>query len=178
MAYRKDLSMTGKFIGAILIVLSCGGLGFKIAAAHRREEHALRQLIGALDYMECELQYRLTPLSALCRQASQECEGALRKIFLQFAIELDAQISPDAERCMLAALNGRKDVPSITMEALKKMGRSMGRFDMEGQLKGFEALRQECRGNLDRLGHNRDSRLRSYQTLGLCAGAAVVILFI
>jgi len=170
--------MTWKIIGAILVIFSCGGVGFKIAATHRREEHALRQLISVLDYMECELQYRLTPLPALCRQASLQCEGILRKIFLQFSAELDAQISPDAERCMFAALNGKKDIPSLTMEALKKLGRSMGRFDLEGQLKGFDALRQECRGNLDRLGHNRESRLRSYQTLGLCAGAAVVILFI
>ena len=54
-----------KWIGVALVVAGCGSVGFKISANHRKEEKALRQLIGILDYMECELQYRLTPLPEL-----------------------------------------------------------------------------------------------------------------
>ena len=54
-----------KVIGVILVIAGCGGVGFRIAANHRLEEKTLRQLIGILDYMECELQYRLTPLDLL-----------------------------------------------------------------------------------------------------------------
>jgi len=49
---------------------------------------------------------------------------------------------------------------------------------MEGQLKGLESVRQECRRQVETLSYNRDARLRSYQTLGLCAGAALAILFV
>ena len=62
--------MSIKLIGAALIIAGCDGVGFSMAAAHRREESALRQLIGALDYMGCELQYHLTPLPELCRSAA------------------------------------------------------------------------------------------------------------
>ena len=54
--------MSFKWIGALMVVAGCGGVGFTMAAAYIREEWALRSLIGALDYMTCELQYRLTPL--------------------------------------------------------------------------------------------------------------------
>jgi hypothetical protein len=54
----------------------------------------------------------------------------------------------------------------------------MGRFDLEGQLNGLEAVRTRCRDWLDELISGREVRLRNYQTLGLCAGAALVILFI
>ena len=170
--------MSLKVIGSILIITACGGFGFKIAATHVKEVKTLRQLIAILDYMECELQYRLTPLPALCRQAAGEGNGVLQKTFLQLAIELEDQVSPDVERCMTAALNQVNDIPRLTFHGLDMLGKTLGRFDLNGQLKGLEAVRQECRRNLEHLSKNQDVRLRSYQTLGLCAGAAMAILLI
>ena len=94
-----------RVIGAILIIIGCGGFGFMLAANHRREECSLRTFISVLDYMECELQYRLTPLPDLFRQAAGFTRGVLRGVFLQICQELEDQIRPDAERCVIAALS-------------------------------------------------------------------------
>lgn len=170
--------MSWKWIGALLIIAGCGGFGFSLAAAHRREENTLRKLISALDLMECELQYRLTPLPDLCRMAGQETTGCIREIFLRLSAELDAQIAPDVERCMTAALSGAPDLPKHSYNAFVTLGATLGRFDLSGQLKGLEQVRAECRRQLEVLSTNREPRLRSYQTLGLCAGAALAILLI
>lgn len=167
-----------KCIGAIFVILGCGSIGFRIAANHRFEERNLRQLIGILDYMECELQYRFTPLPELCRQASKEFSGLLGNVFQELSVEMDAQNSTDLEICMSSALEKVERIPVLTKEELLLLGKTIGRFDMEGQLKGLEAVRQECRRQVESLSQNRDSRLRSYQTLGLCAGAALAILFV
>ena len=167
-----------KWIGAVLIILGCGGFGFSLAAAHRREEQSLRQLISGLDYMECELQYHLTPLPALCRQTARQLRGGLQALFLNLAQELENQINPDAEHCMMAALYKTGELPKKCREAAQSLGKTMGRFDLEGQLNGLEAVRSSCRDWLDELISGREVRLRNYQTLGLCAGAALVILFI
>lgn len=168
--------MSYKWIGAILIIFSCGGFGIGLARAHRREESALRQLVSALDLMECELQYRLTPLPELCRQAGLESRGCVRTVLLRLSEELDAQIAPEVSSCMQAALSAVRDIPAATGAALERMGSTLGRFDLQGQLKGLEALRGECRRSLEELARNKDQRLRGYQTLGFCAGAALVIL--
>ena len=165
-----------KIVGICMVIAGCGGVGFRIASNYRKEEKELRQLIGVLDYMECELQYRLTSLPQLCRQAAMEFPHM--SIFSELALELEAQVSPDVDRCMAAALQRKRDLPPITRSNLELLGRSIGRFELEGQLKGFESVRQECRRNLDLLSENRENRLRSYQTLGLCAGAALAILFV
>lgn len=170
--------MNIKWIGAVLVIVACGGLGFRLAAQHIRQEKTLRTLIGLLDYMECELQYRMTPLPELCKQTAAQGRGVLSKAFLFLSQELEDQISPDVERCMEAALFKAGEIPSHSMDALRLLGQSLGRFDLEGQLKGLEAVRQECRRNLEALTRNKEVRLRSYQTLGLCAGAAVAILLI
>lgn len=167
-----------KIMGAVLIVAACGGFGFMVAASHLKEEKGLRQLLMILDYMECELQYRLTPLPSLCRQAAGEGNTQVHKSFLYLAQELEEQISPDVYRCMSVALLKAKELPRCTHRAMLMLGHSLGRFDLEGQLKGLAFVRQQCNLDLDKLCKNRDTRLRSYQTLGLCAGAAMAILLV
>lgn len=167
-----------KIIGAILVVIAGGGVGFQICASYRKKERELRKLIGVLDYMECELQYRMTPLPDLCRQAAGECSGVLRAVFLKLTTELEDQISPDVGRCMTAAVHSVKEISDSTANALLQLGNLMGRFDIDGQLKGLDAVRSACRKELETLCDNKEVRLRSYQTLGLCAGAAVAILLV
>ena len=103
--------MIYKCVGAILVIAGCGGAGFSIAAAHRKEERTLRQLIAALDYMECELLYRLTPLPELCRMAAGETKGILQAVFLNLYRELKWQKLPDAGSCMYAAIQRSGEIP-------------------------------------------------------------------
>lgn len=167
-----------KILGAICIILSCGGMGFSMAAAHRREESTLHQVIGMLDFMGCELQYRLTPLPELCRMAAEEARGPVAQVLESLTQELENQISPDATICMNMALEKAKKLPTAAEKNLKMLGASLGRFDLQGQLQGIESVRAQCRKDLAELEDNRDQRLRSYQTLGLCAGCALAILFL
>ncbi len=167
-----------KVIGAILIIAACGGFGFKLVYIQLQEEKMLREIIRAVAYMICELQYHLTPLPQLCYKTSLECGGAISSLFAQLSSELKSQILPDADRCMQVSLDKHKDFPKKTQKALLMLGKSLGRFDLEGQVTGLQRVQQDCQEDLAKLTDNRDSRLRGYQTLALCAGAALVILFI
>ena len=167
-----------KILGTIFILVGCGGFGLKLVSNHLYEERSLRELIRVLDFMECELQYHLTPLPDLCRQAAAESTGIIQKTFYLLSSQLEDQLSPDVGQCVQRTLAQIKTIPHLSYSAMELLGRSLGRFDIEGQLKGLEAVRQECRTKLNTLMENRDIRLRNYQTLGLCAGAALAILLI
>lgn len=170
--------MNIRIAGAILVVLGCGSVGFRIAAAYRYEERILRQLLNALDFMQCELQYRLTPLPELCRRVGVGVKGMVGDLFLRLGLELETQLTPDVSGCMERVLSSCGNLPGLTRQALEHLGGSLGRFDLDGQLLGLEATRRTCRESLEELTQDKSVRLRSYQTLGLCAGAALAILFI
>ena len=170
--------MIPKLIGAALILAACGGMGFSLAAAHRQKERLLQQLMAAVKLMACELQYRQTALPQLMALCARDTGGAIAQIFSAMAEELERQIAPDAACCMKAVLERMPKLPGLVQEKLKLLGSSLGRFDLTGQLSGLETVAQMCQRDLDGLLLNRDARLRSYMTLGLCAGAALVILFI
>ena len=167
-----------KWIGAILIMASCSGCGFAIAAGKRREEQLLYQLIGILQFLEADLQYRLTPLPELCRLAAGETRGVLRTVFLNLYRELKWQKLPDAGSCMYAAIQRSGEIPPKVRRLLVQLGHTLGRFDLPGQLQGIQSVRKRSEETLDTIRKNRDERLRSYQTLGICAGAALAIILI
>lgn len=170
--------MDYKWIGAVLIVAGCGGFGFSMAAAHRYQEKSLRKLMGILDFMACELQYRMTPLPELCEESGREAGGELGRIFRLLSVELHGSLSADVADAMESVLKTSSELPDKTRDNLLLLGRSLGRFDLEGQLKGLEAVRASCRRDLEGFSANREARLRNYQTLSLCAGAALAVLLI
>lgn len=170
--------MDYKWIGAILIVVSCSSCGFAIAAGKRREERLLMQLLGVLQFMESELAFRLTALPDLCRMAAGECRGTLQTVFLNLYRELTCQKMPDAGSCMYAALQRTGELPAGIRRPLVQLGHTLGRFDLPGQIQGIRSVRKRCEESLENLRKNRDERLRSYQTLGICAGAALAIILI
>lgn len=167
-----------KCIGAMFIIAGCGTVGFSAAAASRRETRMIQDLLRAIYLMESELQYKMSPLSELCKQAGKDASGAVREIFLNLSRELDWQIEPDARSCMADALEKSHTVPKSIRSLFLQLGTSLGRFDLSGQLKELEHLRQCCEHQLTASTRDQAARLRSYRTLGLCAGAALAILLL
>ena len=170
--------MTARLIGVLCILIGSGAVGFRLASSHRREIRYLRMLSTVLVHMISELNYRVTPLPRLCRIAAREATGCLQKVFNALSEELEGQISPDAKRCMQAAVQSVRDLPACTRSTLLYMGDNFGRFDLEGQISGLKSVCKFCDEQLQALENNKDARLRSYQTLGLCSGAALAIVLL
>lgn len=170
--------MTGKILGAVMIIFGCSYFGFSLIAGIKLEENSLRQLIAVLDFMQCELQYRMTPLPDLCRAAGKEHKNRIGAFFFRLSEQLETRISPDVSSCVHTALCDVPGLPARSVKALEILGMSMGRFDAQGQIQGIEHVRTFCRSELESMAVDREARLRSYQTLGICTGAALAILFV
>lgn len=170
--------MSIKWFGAALILAGCGGFGLTMAAGIRQQVRMLTELGQILDFFEAELQYRLTPLPELMAQAAVESRGVLKKIFRELSVNLKKQECSDAVSCMDTVLEHYDDLPVRVRKHLRHLGHSLGKYDLPGQLRGLQSVRGACMNDLLRLQNNSDVRQRSYQTLALCAGSALVILFV
>lgn len=168
--------MTLKLIGALLIFVGCGGMGFSIAHQSKKEEQLLRQMVLALEYMSCELQYHLTALPELFRGAAQSVSGEMGDVLTAIAMELEKHLYNDASICMRHILRQNRQLPDRVEKILEQMASSVGMFDLSGQIAGLESAQKVCEKELNYLERNRDERMRSYRTLGFCAGAALAIL--
>lgn len=169
--------MTLKLLGAILTVIGCGGMGLRVAAAYRREISALEQLYMGIDYMECELRYRMPPLPALCDATSHAVKGPVGAFFSILSVTLGKHVSPRVRSCVEEAL-GTAALPDTVKGYISILGDTLGQFDLEGQLQGLSNLREQLANALENRRKDQGNRMRIYQTLGLCAGAAIAILLL
>ena len=169
--------MAHKWIGAILIFLSCASVGYIKAALYRNQERYLADFVRILDFMTCELEYRLSPLPQICKDASEMTSGCLEKVFSLLSKELESQISPNARYCLQICLRNVNDIPDKLRKLLEIFSESIGCFDLDGQLLQIAAVRKVCSAELERTQSEGKDRIRNYQTLGLCAGAGLAILF-
>lgn len=167
-----------KWIGAVLVFAGCGGFGLSLAGAHIRRERMLMQIRRMLDDMECELRYRLTRLPQLSMVAAENCSGTIRKVMTAFARELENRVMPDPASCMTWVLEGAALPDDEIRGLLLEMGRSLGRFGLDGQLEGISHVKELCRHCLEGERSGKNERIRCYRTLGFCAGAAMVILLV
>ena len=170
--------MMHKLLGAAMILLGCGGFGFSMAARHRRDVRCLQIFLASLDYLECELEYRLTPLPDLCRKVVRICPGAVGKVYDRLASELEGQAVPTVEPCFRQALLSDGELPPNTRAVMEQLGQTLGAFDLSGQLRGIQSVRESAMRTLKTLSDNQFRRIQNYKTLGICAGAALAILLI
>lgn len=167
-----------KWFGFILILAVGGYIGFYSGNAYKKEIFALKQLYKHIEYMICRLQYQQTPLPQLFMQLQAEASQPLRQVFRNICDAFAKQAFPDANGCVACAVTACPNLPPHTRACLLELGKSLGRFDLEGQLRGAESVQQLCKTKLNQLEENRDLRIRSYQVFGLCAGAALAIVLI
>ncbi len=167
-----------KLIGAICIIFACGGIGIWLSVSYNTEIKYLRQMITVIERMEWELDFHLCPLPELCERIKSCCEDGLKDVLENLSKELSCQISPDVYHCMCAALGSVTCIPPKTVETLKLLGGVLGKYDLEGQRKGLISVRRECTRKLDSMEKDKDNHIRNYKTLGLCAGAAIIIILI
>lgn len=169
--------MIQKWIGAALVFAGCSSVGFLMAAGYRREEKLLMQTKRFLEKLECELSCRVSTLPQLCHMAF-DCGDPIRSLYTKLEEELDRQVMPDVNSCMQAAIRKQPQLPASVRSIHEQLGMTLGQFDLQGQLQQIGAVRAICEDNLSRIRDHRDEKLKSYQTLGLCAGAALALLFL
>ena len=167
-----------KILGAVLVLLGAGGFGFAKAVLFYRQLHQLREFLGAVEILKCELNYTLSPLPELCRHTAQRTKGACAQYFLNFGKKIE-QGGP-REKSAAAAMEETKglSLPSDAKMAVLELLSSLGRYDLDGENKLLQMTGQRLRSALDRFEEDRKPLARSYAVLGLTTGAALVILFI
>ena len=160
-----------------MVIAGCSGVGISLAYGYRREILMLCQLEKILNDMEWELQYRQTPLPELCQISAADYSGVLKDVFLHLREELLRGEQPDVRTAMTHVIAARR-MPERIRKHLQYLGSSLGRYDLQGQIQGLRGVKECCRKERNELEKGKTERLRGYQTLALCAGAAIVIILI
>ena len=170
--------MINRILGALLLVAGCGCIGFTMANTYRREVQMLRQMCCFLERIGCELQYRLTPLPQLLRNELEILSGDMHALILDFVIQLESQVTPDVSSCLKASIEKYPGISQRIRMLLFDLGTSLGRFDLNGQLKCLDALQTAVRNELTYLEDKLPGYTRCCHTYALGVGAILALILI
>ena len=156
-----------RMIGLSLIFLSFSLTGIALSARERERLRRAEALYGFLSEMELRIRLYSAPLSEICASFSDP-------VLLRCGAVAELR-KGELENAFLLAGDG---VGNGCLDALRRFARSIGSGGYEESVSAckeiLELLGKECSSMKASLG----DRTRLYTTLGLCAGAAAVILLI
>ncbi len=169
-----------RILGALLIIGGSMAIGFGMASQLRRRAETIAALLGMLDRMESELSYRLTPLPALMGRLAEGSGKLLAAALEQCRDKLrDPERQPFRE-IWEEAVAWNLDLPLAEEERknLEELGRMLGRYDLEGQLRSIQNAKAGLKRCLDHAVRERDRLGRVFGVLGVSSGAVLVLLLL
>jgi stage III sporulation protein AB len=162
-------------IGAVLIAGSAASCGIRAAWMVRREASVLEELQTVLERMSAELHFRRLPVPELLRACAASCKTPLGALLEQAAaqMELDSTCTAGAA---FASVSMPNSVPSACTEILRSLGDTLGRSDLDGQLRAIELAQSRAARLVKESDSRRAGRCRCDIALGMSAALAILIL--
>lgn len=167
-----------KIVGALLIIGGAGGFGIGKTMQLHRQLRQLRELLGAVEIIKCELNYTLRPLAQLAARTAERSRGAIAALLKQYAAELDKGL-PRA-KAAAHAIDGTKGLclPNDAQMAILELLSTIGRYDPDGENRLLQLTGQRLRSSIEHFESEKRPVAKSYAILGVTTGVALVILFL
>ncbi|OIJ20298.1 stage III sporulation protein SpoAB [Anaerobacillus alkalidiazotrophicus] len=167
-----------KILGAILIIVATTWVGFEFARRLSDRPRQLRQLKVALQSLESEIMYGLTPLSEASKHIAKQMPKPISYFFQSFAERLNkGEVS--VHKAWEESLNDTWHMTALCkgeLEVMSQFGATLGQHDREHQQKQIRlTLSHLEREEGDAIeAQNRYEKM--LKSLGFLTGLLIVIL--
>ena len=167
-----------RVIGAVLVLAGAGGMGLGKGLQFHRQLRQLRDFVGAVEILKCELNYSLMPLPKLYRVAGRRTQGACSRFFHTLATHLEQGVP--RSRAVEQALTETHGLylPQDALLSVLELCSTLGRYDMDGENRMLQLSGQRLKAALERTEREKRPLAKSYASLGFCTGVALVILML
>ncbi len=167
-----------KLIGAVLILAAATLFGLAKAAQFARRPRQIRQLIQVLQRLETEMVYGFTPLAdALLRIAPQLGEplgGMLREAADR--METDGSTAKESWHAAVNKYWKHTSLRANEREVWNQLGYTLGVTDREDQVKHLRLAASLLQAEEQNAWEEQRRYEKMWRSLGLLAGAFIVIL--
>lgn len=167
-----------KLLGAAMTVGACGWAGMREARRLRLAQRHMTELISALDTVECEIRFARTGCAELFLSLSELCRGETGGFFLLLSQACSGKEEAGPGMTVRAMRRSGLRLPEEAQAAMERLFDRFGSYDAEGQLRMLSAARSELEHCAVQARAGLAGRCRTCAVLGLCTGAALIILVI
>ncbi|UFJ60334.1 stage III sporulation protein SpoIIIAB [Brevibacillus sedimenti] len=168
-----------KLIGAVLILFSASMIGWQIGRNYAFRPVQLRALLVALQMLETEIVYGLTPLHRAFVKIGHRVPDEVGRLFLTAAELLITERAQTAEDALRQAIDAHWPQTALRRQerdVLSSLGQVLGSSDREDQQKHLRLAVTHLRGLEEEARVEQGRYEKMYKSLGFLCGLLVVIL--
>ncbi|MCQ2420751.1 MAG: stage III sporulation protein AB [Clostridia bacterium] len=169
-----------KTMGAVLVLLCSGAVGFGFARDIHAQIQQLTALITALENLKGEIESRRTPLPAALMMLAGSENPQIGSFFKLCAENLSVENCSSPYLSIRYALDSCRGLmlSRQTRLTLLSFGMSLGKIDAQSQLSAASLAASRLEQELNTLRQAAPARAKSYRVIGVCTGLALAVVLI
>lgn len=165
--------------GAALVLAAAGTSGFVVAGSYSQRPALLRALHGALTMLLTEIRYGATPLPEALERVARHGPRAAAPFFAEAAKSLHAFGSvstAEAWQRAVAAQRSRWALTAADEAVLLELAPYLGQTFVDDQERHLRLALAQLSNHLQEAAAEAAVQSRLWRSLGVCAGALLVLL--
>lgn len=170
-----------KMLGCCLVLFACVRVGILLKGSLKKREKELTAFLCALQSLETEISYGVTPLPAALQTAGKAAGGTIGKFFWQTGKSLQetkGKTSAEIWQEQLSQFQDELTLQLDDLELIRKFGIGLGTSDVKDQIKRIQLLAVQVRQRIDAAAEKWDKMGKVYLGLSWGVGMVVVLLWI
>jgi stage III sporulation protein AB len=168
-----------KLIGSLLLLMATSGIGFVMARRLATRPKQIRRLIGALSILETEIGYGARTLIIACQNVGGRQLQLISELFQQMAQRLATMDGAATYDCLRLAVEEwwpKTAMKSSEKEVFLQFCKTLGMSDRKDQLTHLALVKQNLTIEEQKAREEQGQYEKMVRTLGLLAGALLIIL--
>ncbi|MFA7468301.1 MAG: stage III sporulation protein SpoIIIAB [Desulfotomaculaceae bacterium] len=167
-----------KLIGAILLISTCGYVGWQVSRSYAHRPVELRQFMSALQMLETEIIYAATPLPDALSGIAERVDTRVSSFFAQAAKELKTTRGSSAREAWSAALDRYRADSTLDrgdLGILNSLGYNLGISDRDDQAKHLRLTLEQLKMAHARAEETAVKNVKLWNYVGLLGGMIIVL---
>ena len=167
-----------RLIGALAVVIGCGGLGLYYSLRDGFRINELQEFKKALLILSSEIEYMRAPLNIACANIAKRTEHVISAMFTHFAELLTNNDGETAYQLWLVAMAGIKEksnMPTEDFSVIDGFGKTLGYLDKQMQQNAISYAIDYTEEKVAMLQSNSDKSKRMYRSLGIICGLLITV---
>lgn len=168
-----------KFVGAVLVIGAAASYGFLQANHFAKRPKQIRQIIGALQRMETEIIYALTPLPEALVLLGKQIEEPLSSLFRTTGERLNMTAGTSTREIWQQTVKEtwkRTSMKRPEQEVVLQLGHVLGLTDRGDQVKHLKLAVSQLQAEETESREEQRRYEKMWKSLGVLIGALIVIL--
>lgn len=168
-----------KVVGAVLIVASTTLWGFMKAQSYIARPKQLQQLKTALQLLQTEISYGVTPLPQAFAKLESKLEPPIADFFSQARNGLQSGLT--AKQAWQKAIEETGEDTALEekdQQVLEELGYNLGQSSSEDQLRYLELAQNNLDDLHKKASEKKENKVKLWRYLGVLSGLLVVVLIL